>query len=106
MRLLITASLALSRRARKTFSDQKGWMRLPIKGTSVLSKSKNALTVESLLMCLSRTGMGLVLSRGRVFRLGNSMLISLSTIWGTDTFVCPSGNELVFSYLDHAHQKN
>ncbi len=25
---------------------------------------------------------------------------------GTDTFVCPGGNELVFSYLDHAHQKN
>ena len=25
---------------------------------------------------------------------------------GTDTFVCPSGNKLVFSYLDHAHQKN
>jgi transposase len=25
---------------------------------------------------------------------------------GTDTFVCPAGNKLVFSYLDHAHQKN
>lgn len=25
---------------------------------------------------------------------------------GTDTFVCPGGNKLVFSYLDHAHQKN
>jgi transposase len=25
---------------------------------------------------------------------------------GTDTFVCPAGNRLVFSYLDHAHQKN
>jgi transposase len=24
----------------------------------------------------------------------------------TDTFVCPAGNTLVFSYLDHAHQKN
>jgi transposase len=24
----------------------------------------------------------------------------------TDTFVCPAGNVLVFSYLDHAHQKN
>jgi len=24
----------------------------------------------------------------------------------TDTFVCPVGNTLVFSYLDHAHQKN
>jgi transposase len=23
-----------------------------------------------------------------------------------DTFVCPAGNTLVFSYLDHAHQKN
>ena len=25
---------------------------------------------------------------------------------GTDTFVCPAGNKLVFSYLDYAHQKN
>jgi hypothetical protein len=25
---------------------------------------------------------------------------------GTDAFVCPGGNKLVFSYLDHAHQKN
>ncbi len=25
---------------------------------------------------------------------------------GTDTFVCPAGNKLVFSYLDRAHQKN
>ncbi len=25
---------------------------------------------------------------------------------GTDTFVCPGGNRLVFSYLDHAHKKN
>ena len=25
---------------------------------------------------------------------------------GTDTFVCPAGNKLVFSYLDHAHKKN
>jgi transposase len=25
---------------------------------------------------------------------------------GTDTYVCPAGNKLVFSYLDHAHQKN
>lgn len=25
---------------------------------------------------------------------------------GTDAFVCPAGNKLVFSYLDHAHQKN
>jgi hypothetical protein len=24
----------------------------------------------------------------------------------TDTFVCPAGNTLVFSYLDHVHQKN
>jgi len=23
-----------------------------------------------------------------------------------DTFVCPAGNTLIFSYLDHAHQKN
>jgi hypothetical protein len=23
-----------------------------------------------------------------------------------DTFVCPAGNTLVFSYLDHAHQKS
>ncbi len=50
------------------------------KGTSVLSKSKTALTAESLLMCLSRTGMELVLSR-RVFQLENSTLISSSTTW-------------------------
>ena len=81
-------------------------MLLQIRGTSVLFKSKTALTTELLLMCRSRTGTGLVLSRGRGFRLGNSMLISSFTMWERIRLFVQLGNTLVFSYLDHAHQKN
>ena len=67
---------------RRTFLEQKGWMLLLTRGISVLSRSKTALTTGSFLMCPSKTGMEMVLSRGRVFLLENSMLISSFMIWG------------------------
>jgi transposase len=52
----------------------------------------------------SRYGVGFVKKKGvptREFHV-DKFVYDL----GTDTFVCPAGNKLVFSYLDHAHQKN
>ena len=98
--------LSSSLKARKRCLEQKSWMPLLTRGTSVLSKSKTALTTELLLMCLSRTGMELVLSRGRVFlRVENSMLISSFMIWERIRLFVRRAKGL-FSYLDHAHQKN
>jgi transposase len=52
----------------------------------------------------NRYGVGFVKRKGvptREFHVDN-FAYNLET----DTFVCPAGNTLVFSYLDHAHHKN
>ena len=50
--------------------------------------------------------MELATSRRRGFRTREFQVDKFVYDAGTDTFVCPAGNKLVFSYLDHAHQKS
>jgi hypothetical protein len=71
----------IAKGAKDMLGAENVWMLLRTRATSVLSKSKTALTAESLLTCRSRTGMELVLSRRRVFQLENSMLISSFMMW-------------------------
>jgi hypothetical protein len=52
----------------------------------------------------SRYGVGFVKKKGIPAREFHSDKFVYDL--GTDTFVCPAGNKLRFSYLDHAHQKN
>jgi hypothetical protein len=52
----------------------------------------------------SRYGVGFVKRKGIPAREFHSDKFVYDL--GTDTFMCPAGNKLSFSYLDHAHQKN
>ncbi len=52
----------------------------------------------------NRYGVGFVKKKGVPAREFHSDKFAYDKV--TDTFVCPAGNRLVFSYLDHAHQKN